>query len=88
MKSKGNNNKPILKVLSTQTITTTKRYHSADVYLTAVPWLHVTIHLVWGYKHVHHACKMCHHNAQGYAVGKMNPQWKELRDVLKFICYE
>jgi hypothetical protein len=31
MKSKGNNNKPIQKVVSTQTIATTKRYDSDDV---------------------------------------------------------
>jgi hypothetical protein len=38
MKSKGNNNKPVLKVMCTQMIATTKRYHSAEVYLTAVTW--------------------------------------------------
>ncbi len=40
---------------------------------------------VWGYKLVCHACKMCHHNAQGYAVGMPHPRWKTLIDVLKLI---
>jgi hypothetical protein len=31
---------------------------------------------------------MCHHNAQVYAVGEMHLQWKELKDMLKFIWYE
>jgi hypothetical protein len=35
MKSKGNNNKPVLKVVTTKTLQLPKRYHSADVYLTA-----------------------------------------------------
>ncbi len=36
MKSKGNNNKPILKVVTTKTLQPPKRYHSADVCLSAV----------------------------------------------------
>jgi hypothetical protein len=36
MKSKGNNNKPILKVVTTKTLQPPKRYHSADVCLPAV----------------------------------------------------
>ena len=36
MKSKGNNNKPILKVVTTKTLQPPKRYHSADVCLAAV----------------------------------------------------
>jgi hypothetical protein len=40
MKSKGNNNKPILKVVTTKTLQPLKRYHSADVCLPAVTWPH------------------------------------------------
>jgi hypothetical protein len=36
MKSKGNNNKPVLKVVTTKTLQPPKRYHSADVCLPAV----------------------------------------------------
>jgi hypothetical protein len=36
MKSKGNNNKPIIKVVTTITLQPLKRYHSADVCLSAV----------------------------------------------------
>jgi hypothetical protein len=36
MKSKGNNNKPVLKVVTTKTLQPPKRYHSADVCLAAV----------------------------------------------------
>jgi hypothetical protein len=36
MKSKGNNNKPVLKVVTTKTLQPLKRYHSADVCLAAV----------------------------------------------------
>jgi hypothetical protein len=50
--------------------------------------LRLTCWQVWGYKCVHHACKMCHHNAQGYAVGVPHPSWKTLRDVLNFIWKE
>jgi hypothetical protein len=39
--------------------------------------------VVRGYKLVHHSCKMCHHHAQGYAVGAPHQGWKILRDVLK-----
>jgi hypothetical protein len=35
---------------------------------------------------VHHSCKMCHHHAQGYAVGTLHLRWKELRDMLKYNC--
>jgi hypothetical protein len=38
MKSKGNNNKPVLKVVTTKTLQPSKRYHSADVCLAAVTW--------------------------------------------------
>jgi hypothetical protein len=36
MKSKGNHNKPVLKVVTTKTLQPPKRYHSADVCLAAV----------------------------------------------------
>jgi hypothetical protein len=36
MKSKGNNNKPVLKVVTTKTLQPPKRYHSADVCLPAI----------------------------------------------------
>jgi hypothetical protein len=36
MKSKGNNNKPVLKVVTTKTLQPPKRYHSADVCLVAI----------------------------------------------------
>jgi hypothetical protein len=36
MKSKGNNNKPILKVVTTIMLQPPKRYHSADVCLSAI----------------------------------------------------
>ncbi len=36
MKSKGNNNKPILKVVTTKTLQPPKRYHSTDVCLPAI----------------------------------------------------
>jgi hypothetical protein len=36
MKSKGNNNKPVLKVVTTKTLQPPKRYRSADVCLPAV----------------------------------------------------
>jgi hypothetical protein len=35
-----------------------------------------------------HACKMCHHHVQGYAVGVPHPRWKELKHMLKFIWKE
>jgi hypothetical protein len=35
MKSKGNNNKPVLKVVTTKTLQPPKRYHSADMYIKA-----------------------------------------------------
>jgi hypothetical protein len=38
MKSKGNNNKPVLKVVTTKTLQPPKRYHSADVCLPAITW--------------------------------------------------
>jgi hypothetical protein len=40
MKSKGNNNKPVLKVVTTKTLQPPKRYHSADVCLPAITWPH------------------------------------------------
>jgi hypothetical protein len=43
--------------------------------------------LVWGYQVVCHSCKMCHNHAQGYAVGMPHPRWKNLRDMLKFNCF-
>jgi hypothetical protein len=38
MKSKGNNNKPVLKVVTTIKLQPPKRYHSADMCLPAVTW--------------------------------------------------
>jgi hypothetical protein len=35
------NTKPVIKVVSTQTIATTKRYHSDDVCLSAITWPHL-----------------------------------------------
>jgi hypothetical protein len=40
MKSKGNNNKPILKFVVTKMMQPPKRYHSADVCLPAITWPH------------------------------------------------
>jgi hypothetical protein len=38
MKSKGNNNKSVLKVVTTKTLQPPKRYHSTDMCLPAVTW--------------------------------------------------
>jgi hypothetical protein len=40
MKSKGNNNKQVLKVVTTKTLQPPTRYHSADMCLAAVTQLH------------------------------------------------
>jgi hypothetical protein len=47
MKSKGNNNKPVLKVVTTKTLQPPKRYHSTDVCLPAITWPHSNSFVRW-----------------------------------------
>jgi hypothetical protein len=47
MKSKGNNNQPVLKVVTTKTLQPPKRYHSADMCLPAITWPHHNSFVRW-----------------------------------------
>jgi hypothetical protein len=57
IKSKGNNNKPILKVLTTQTIATTKRYIPLCWCVCLPSHGHVTIHSARGPRDTWPGCK-------------------------------
>jgi hypothetical protein len=57
MKSKGNNNKPVLKVVTTKTLQPPKRHHTADVCLPVVTQGHFA--KSWNLAFLVLICKKC-----------------------------